>query len=218
MDARPDAFTRYEYRPHLLDASRQVLADYLGVPLNTCVLVPNASTAFDTILRNMVFRPGDVVLCFDIGYESFANTLQYLSETTPLEYVQVTLDLPASEDGICSTLQFVIDDLRAAGKNPRMAVFDTISSLPAVRLPFEKLTALCKAQNVLSCIDGAHGIGQLDIDLTALDPDFFTSNLHKWLYVPRPCAVLYVPERNQEMLRSTLPTGFSFLPRDSKTA
>lgn len=202
---------------HLLDESRKVLSDYLKVPLNTCVLVPNASTAFDTIVRNLVWEPGDVLLCFDIVYDSFEYTLQYLSEMTPLEYVKIDCDITISDDHVCNALETEIEKLREEGKSPRMAVFDTISSLPAIRLPFERLTQLCRRHNILSSIDGAHGIGQLDVDLLELDADFFMSNLHKWLYVPRPCALMYVPQRNQNLLRSTLPTGFGWLPRSSTT-
>lgn len=208
MDARPDAFTRYEYRTHLLDENRKALSEYPNVPLDICVLLPNASTAFDTIVRNLKFQPGDVVLCFDTIYESFENTLRYLTEMTPLECVKISCDMTKTDDHICRAFEFHINALRDLGKSPRIAVFDTVSSVPALRLPFERLTELCKEHSILSCIDGAHGVGQLDIDLPSLDPDFFMSNCHKWLYVPRPCAVMYVPRRNQDLLRSTLPAGF----------
>jgi hercynylcysteine S-oxide lyase len=180
------------------------------VPTDTCVLVPNASTAFETIVRNLSFQPGDVFVTFANVYDSFEYTITYLSETTPVEVVKIQYAQPVSDEYVCDAFERTVKDLKTAGKNPVLAVFDTVSSLPAVRMPFETLTELCRSHGVLSCIDGAHGVGQFPIHLQGLDPDFFVSNCHKWLHVPRPCAVLYAPKRTQHLLRATLPVGFGF--------
>ena len=34
----------------------------------------------------------------------------------------------------------------------------------------------------------------------------------RWLYTPRSAAILYVPKRNQHLIRTTLPTSWAFIP------
>ena len=84
-----------------------------------------------------------------------------------------------------------------------------------MRFPFEAVTTACREKGILSLIDGAQGIGMVDIDLSAVDPDFFISNCHKWLHTPRGCAVFYVPVRNQHLIRSSVPTSYRFVPQSS---
>lgn len=72
----------------------------------------------------------------------------------------------------------------------KAAVFDMVVSVPAVRFPFEALVRECKELGVLSVVDGAHGVGMLEVDLGSLGVDFFTSNLHKYYIHPFPSLLL----------------------------
>ena len=138
----------------------------------------------NTVLRNLVYKPGDVVVYFSNIYEAVEKTVAYMAETTPLRARKVLYEFPISHDEMVRRFVEVVKKAKSDGLNVRLAIFDTIVSQPGVRMPFERLVEVCREEGVLSCIDGAHGIGHIPLDLGELDPDFFVSNCHK--YVIRP--------------------------------
>jgi hercynylcysteine S-oxide lyase len=179
-EARPDPFQRYTY-PMLLDASRSAIAALLNVPDSECVFVPNATTGVNTVLRNLVYAPGDVIVYFATIYGACEKTVQYVVETTPVESCCIAFQYPVSDSWLIDTLRSTIQEVRKRGRNPCLAMFDTVVSMPGVRMPFEELAGVCKDQGVLSLIDGAHGVGMLGsgLDLGRLGADFFVTNCHK---------------------------------------
>lgn len=66
-----------------------------------------------------------------------------------------------------------------------------------------------------SQVDAAHGIGTIEMDLGAADPDFLVTNCHKWLYAPRGTALFYVAPRNRHLTISSLPTSHSYIRRSA---
>ncbi|KAJ5597167.1 Pyridoxal phosphate-dependent transferase major region subdomain 1 [Penicillium hetheringtonii] len=194
-ESAPCPFIKYEF-PLLLNESRSAASTLLNSPLSDLVFVANATTGVNTVLRNIIWNPDglDEILYLDVIYGACGKTVHYLYAA------------------IISGFRRAIEASRKQNRRPRIAIFDTITSNPAMKLPFEQLTALCHAEGVLSLIDGAHGIGQIELNLATLSPDFFVTNCHKWLLTPRSCAILYVPKRHQAMMRSTLPTSHGFVP------
>lgn len=178
-EARPDNFQRYDF-PVMLDRSRAAMASFLDVPVDEVVFVPNATTAINVVLQNLGFESGEMILHLSTLYGSVAKMIEYIHETRGVESINVAVDYPINDDVLVSRFQKAIKDVKF-GKKRRVgvAIFDTISSSPGVRVPWERLVEVCREENVLSLVDGAHGVGQIDLGLSKVQPDFFTSNCHK---------------------------------------
>ena len=220
-EAAPDPFIVLNF-PARLAAQRTFAAQLLNCPVGELAFVPNATTGIDTVLKNLPFADGDVILCYEAIYGAVAYGAQWIAEyhrrfgvKVHVEVVPVPIPLPdnAFVDSMTSAARRINTE---PGRRVRLAIVDTIVSLPGVRVPFERLVPALQAKGALVLVDGAHAIGHIDIDLAQLRPDFFVSNLHKWLFVPRGCAAFYVPERNQHLIRTQLPTGWGFTPLDGE--
>ncbi|KAI1452486.1 PLP-dependent transferase [Annulohypoxylon moriforme] len=213
-EAMPDQFIRYQV-PDILNESREAVAKLLNAPTDTVVLVQNASVGVNTVLRNITWSDDskDEILYFSTIYGACGKTIDYMVDSGQgrISAREIRLTYPLEDDEVIAALRDAIEASTKSMKRIRVCLFDTVSSLPSVRLPFERITKVCREGGILSLIDGAQGVGMIDIDLKTLDPDFFVSNCHKWLYVPRSCAVLYVPERNQALIKSSLPTSHGYI-------
>lgn len=50
-------------------------------------------------------------------------------------------------------------------------------------------------------VDGAHAIGQVPIDIDKFQCDYYTTNVHKWMFCPRGCAAFYIAKHCHSMTR-----------------
>lgn len=177
-EGKPDVFIRYG-QPAYLYESRKAVAKLLNIPLNETVFVKNASTGVNTVLRNLQYKEGDIIVYFSTIYGACGKTIASLIETTPLQARKVEYQFPIAHEELVRRFLDVVKKAKSEGLNVKVAIFDVVVSQPGVRFPFEALVEKCREEGVLSCIDGAHGIGHVPLDLGKLNPDFFVSNLHK---------------------------------------
>ncbi|KAI0326635.1 PLP-dependent transferase [Cubamyces sp. BRFM 1775] len=242
IERNPDLFHRFKVKP-LLDRARESVAKLIGAETDEVALVPNASHALNTVLRNFEWREGDVIIGATTTYGAVTNTIRYLadrSEQPRPEAVAVTYNFPLTHAQILDIFRAKLREVkqqrantaftdipplspRPACANPQgnkiVAVIDSITANPGVLMPWQEMVRVCREEGVWTVIDAAHSIGQEpDINLSESKPDFWLSNCHKWLYAKRGCAVLYVPRRNQYIIKSSIPTAFEYYSPGSPEA
>lgn len=163
-----------------MDESRAAVAELVHAPVEAVTFVQNATTGVNTVLRALEFVQGDHILYCDTIYGACEKTVQYICETTPAQSVRFEYHHPVEDEVLVRRFEEQIVDIVAKrGGKVKVAIFDTVSSLPGLRVPWEALTAVCKRHQVLSLVDAAHAVGMIDLDLEQTDPDFFVSNCHK---------------------------------------
>ncbi|KAK0624044.1 aminotransferase family protein-like protein [Immersiella caudata] len=206
----------FNYPPRLKEC-RALVAPLLGADTDEVVFVPNATTGVNTVLRNLVCERGDLIIYPETIYSSCRSTIESLEETTPVRGHKIEVVYPIEDDELVAKFRAVAKGLIDEGYRIRVAVFDTIVSAPGVRVPWERIVEACRELGILSMIDGAHGIGQIDLTHTGnVKPDFLVTNCHKWLYVPRGCAALYVPFANQHLITTGFPTSHGYRPPSAR--
>ena len=64
-------------------------------------------------------------------------------------------------------------------------------------LPAKELCRLARERDVMTMVDGACTVGLLDLDLSDIQPDFYSGSAHKWPCGPKEVGALYVNARAQ---------------------
>ena len=191
MEREPSRFFIREFQP-LLDASREALAGLVGCDSKDLVFCRNATTAVNAVLRSLDWREGDELLVTDHGYKACSNAAEFVAERSGARVVVARIPFPVgSSDEIVDRVSAAVSD------RTRVALIDHVTSPTGLVFPLETLVAELNARGVDVLVDGAHGVGMLDLDLSALQASWYTSNCHKWLCTPKGTAFLYTRRDRQ---------------------
>jgi len=182
-------------RAGLLREAAAPVAAYLGAKGDDLAFMENATSAANAVLRSLAFAPGDEILITSLGYRAVNHAAAYVGARAGATVVEVKIPLPTGgpDDIVAAVTQKL-------SPKTRLAVFDHIASQSAIVLPIARLVAAAHAVGAQVLVDGAHVPGQLMLDIPALGADYYVANLHKWLLVPRGCAIVWAPRERQEGL------------------
>ena len=182
--------------PAELAGVRAALGAYVGAPADDLALVLNATAGMNAVLRSLPLAAGDELLTTEHEYGAIELLLAFVAEHAGARVVRAS---GIDADAIWA----------AATPRTRVLVISHVTSPTALVLPVEELCRRAREADVLSVVDGAHGPGQVPLDLERLGADFYAGNCHKWLCAPKGAGFLYArPER--QSLVEPLVTGWGY--------
>lgn len=205
IESAPDKWFRYTSWDQW-NHNKQLLADYLKVNTDNLLICDNATESINAALKSIEFNGSqDAILETEYTYKAIANTVDYVSryrftDSNQVQVFKVPCIFPIkSKEQIIQEFREQCEYIINVKKlRLRVVLIDHISSASAILYPIKELIqvirSLTKNMDTLIMIDGAHSIGQIDIDLKSLDCDYYISNLHKWFLAPRGCSFLYLKD------------------------
>ncbi|MCS7470819.1 aminotransferase class V-fold PLP-dependent enzyme [Stieleria sp. ICT_E10.1] len=181
-----------------LDRVRDYIGRLVGADPADLAFVRNATEGVNAVLRSFPFSPGDEVVITNHGYNACNNAARYAAERCGA--VVSVAELPFPIESNAQVIEAI--DAMLTSKT-RLLLIDHVTSPTGLVLPVKGLIELARRRGVRVMVDGAHAPGMVPVDLSDLDPDYYTGNHHKWLCGPKTSGFLYVRREWQHEVRPT---------------
>lgn len=198
LERQPVEFLSRRIRDLLAEA-RQPLSALIHCAPTDLVYMPNATTAINAVARSLAralsLGPGDEILTTDHEYGAAARVWRFITRHSGARLIEYPLPTPlTTPEAAAATLWAGVTD------RTKVMFLSHITSPTALVLPVAEICRRARAAGIVTVIDGAHALGQIELDMQALGADFYMSNAHKWLLAPKGCAFLYARPDCQQLL------------------
>jgi cysteine desulfurase / selenocysteine lyase len=171
------------------EAARQRVATFINAADSAEVVFTSGTTASVNLVAQgwgrENLRPGDVVLCTEMEHHSNMVPWQIVCEQTgaTLKYVPVVGD-----DGEQGLDMEAFDAMLT--EQVKLVAFTHISNTLGTVNPAAEICAKAKAVGALTMVDGAQSAGHEEVDVQAMQCDFYAFSGHK-MAAPTGIGVLY---------------------------
>ena len=212
LESEPVDFIQQK-QPKYLKTARESLAGFVGCQAKDLFFTANPTFAINVIMRNIKLNEGDEILSTNHEYGAMDRTWNFYCKKSGAKYIRQEISLP-----IVSKEQIIEEFWKGYNSNTKVVFLNQMSSATALIFPVKEICEKAKALGLITIIDGAHVPGHLALDITDLNPDYYTGTLHKWMLAPKGSSFLYVkPELQNDLEPLVVSWGYeSVAPGESQ--
>jgi selenocysteine lyase/cysteine desulfurase len=184
---------------------------YMGGKVENIALTDSTTMGLGLVYSGLKLQSGDEVLQTVHDHYSTDMSLEYRANRTGAKVNRIALyDDPANV-----SVDEVLKRMKAGiTSNTRVFAATWVHSSTGVKLPIRamadsinKLNQTRKAnQQILFCVDGVHGFGIENQDISELGCDFFITGTHKWIFGPRGTGVVWGNDKAWAQSQPVIPS------------
>lgn len=182
-------------QPNLLKQARIALADFVHCAAEDLYFTPNPTFAVNTIMRSLSLEPGDEILTTNHEYGAMDRTWRFFCKKSGAKYIRQNITLP-----IISKEKIVEEFWSGYTSKTKVIFINQISSATAIIFPVKEICEKAQELGLITIVDGAHVPGHIPLNISELNPDYYTGTLHKWMLAPKGSSFLYVKKEMQQDL------------------
>lgn len=167
-------------------ASKEALARFINADYDELLLTPGSTLGLNIVTQSQQFQPGDELLTTNHAYSSVTMLLKHVAKRDGANVIIAKVPFPvASPDEIIDSI------LACVTERTKFAIIDHIVSRTGLVFPIQRIVKELADRGVETLVDGAHGPGQVQVDMHAIGAAYYTSSCHKWMCAPRGVGFMY---------------------------
>ncbi|HKO96175.1 MAG TPA: aminotransferase class V-fold PLP-dependent enzyme [Pyrinomonadaceae bacterium] len=171
----------------LADTTRAGVAGLIGCSADEVLLTRSTTNAMTIAGLGVDLSRGDRVLTTDVEHEGGSAVWKHLEKRRGIGIDRVVI---APEDHDVKAIVERFD--RAMTKQTKVISVSHVITSTGLRMPVREIIALAKGRNILTIIDGAQAVGNIEVDVKAIGCDAYAAPGHKWLMAPKGTGFLYI--------------------------
>ena len=174
--------------------ARELCRDYIGAAETAEIIFTSGTTASINLVAQALttsVKPGQTIVISELEHHSNIVPWQMLAERTGAQIEAIAI----TDEG---DLDLVDARVKIDSRCALVAITHISNGLGSIN-PVDEIIQLAKQQDALTLVDGAQAALHLDLDVQALDCDFYVFSGHK-LFAPTGIGILYGKRRRLEEL------------------
>ena len=175
------------------------LGEFLRVTPEEIVITRNTSESNNLVSTGIDLKAGDEVLLTADNHPS--NHTAWQEKAKRFGFAVRDVPVPNPHPGF----EYYVDAFRKAiTPQTRVISFTHLTSTVGDLFPAKEICRLARERGILTLVDGAQSFGLFDVDLSDMQPDFYSGSAHKWPCGPKENGVLYINKSAQPKIWASI--------------